>query len=108
MRRIGLAVVLTLSLALAPLAGKAQPGKVYRIGFLGLPSAADTPELVAAFRHGLRDLGYEEGKNISIEYRWAEGRDDRLPTLAAELVRLKVDVDYRLSHPTRKGSPGRY
>jgi aspartate aminotransferase-like enzyme len=68
MRRIGLAIVLTLSV-LAPPVAEAQAGKVYRIGFLGLPSAADTPEFVAAFRHRLRDLGYEEGKNISIEYR---------------------------------------
>src|SRR5256712_854395 len=105
MRRIGLAVVLTLSV-LAPLAAEAQAGKVYRIGFLGLPSAADTPELVAAFRHRLRDLGYEEGKNISIEYRWAEGRDDRLPALAAELVRLKVDVIVASATPPAKAAQG--
>ena len=105
MRLIGLAVVLTLSV-LAPLVAEAQAGKVYRIGFLGLPSAADTPELVAAFRHRLRDLGYEEGKNISIEYRWAEGRDDRLPALAAELVRLKVDVIVASATPPAKAAQG--
>src|SRR5437870_7282217 len=105
MRLIGLAVVL--SLTLTPLAAvEAQAGKVYQIGFLSLPSAADTPELVAAFRHGLRDLGYEEGKNISIEYRWAEGRDDRLPALAADLVRLKVDVIVASATPPAKAAQG--
>jgi putative tryptophan/tyrosine transport system substrate-binding protein len=105
MRLIGLAVVLTLSV-LAPLVAEAQAGKVYRIGFLGLPSAADHSELVAAFRHRLRDLGYEEGKNISMEYRWAEGRDDRLPALAAELVRLKVDVIVASATPPAKAAQG--
>jgi putative ABC transport system substrate-binding protein len=91
----------------APLAaGAQQAGKVYRIGFLFLPSAADTSEAVAAFRHRLRDLGYEEGKNISIEYRWAEGRDDRLPALAAELVRLKVDVIVAAATPPAKAAQG--
>jgi len=93
MRRIGLAVVLILSLVLVPLAGEAeQAGKVYRIGLLGAASAADYTVLLQAFRQGLRDLGYEEGKNISMDYRWAEGRNERLPALAAELVRLNPDV----------------
>ena len=105
MRRIGLAVVLTLSV-LAPLVAEAQVGKVYRIGFLSLSSAADSPERVAAFRHRLRDLGYEEGKNISIEYRWAEGRHDRLPALAAELVRLEVDVIAASATPPAKAAQG--
>jgi putative ABC transport system substrate-binding protein len=74
----------------APLAAFAQQkGKVWRIGFLGAVSAADRVE---ALRAGLRDLGYVEGKNIVIEFRWAEGKYERLPDLAAELVRLKVDV----------------
>jgi putative ABC transport system substrate-binding protein len=69
-----------------------QPPKVPRIGFLGAASpSANTPR-TDAFRQGLRELGYVEGKNIVIEYRWAEGKFDRLPDLAAELVRLKVDV----------------
>jgi putative tryptophan/tyrosine transport system substrate-binding protein len=75
-----------------PLAAAQPAGKVYRIGFLGLSSAADYAVFLQAFRQGLRDLGYEEGKNISIEYRWAERRDERLPALAAELVRLNPDV----------------
>ena len=80
-------------LVAAPLAAEAQPAsKVYRIGFLGLSSPAGYAANLRAFRQGLRDLGYEEGKNISIEYRWAEERNERLPALAAELVRLNPDV----------------
>ena len=77
-----------------PLAARAQlTGKVYRIGYLSPGSA--TPGPLArhdAFQQGLRDLGYVEGKNIIIEYRFAEGKFDRLPGLAAELVELKVDL----------------
>jgi putative ABC transport system substrate-binding protein len=79
----------------APLASFAQQqsGKVYRIGFLGLGSATSSYAiLVDALRAGLRDLGYVEGKNTVIEYRWADGKYDQLPELAAELVRLNVDV----------------
>src|SRR5262249_43155325 len=65
---------------------------VYRIGFLGLSSSADYATNLAAFWQGLRDLGYEDGKNISIEYRWAENRYERLPGLAVELVRVRPDV----------------
>jgi putative ABC transport system substrate-binding protein len=67
------------------------PEKVPRLGFLGPRTRADTPGLLA-FLHGLRELGWVDGKNIVIEYRWADGRSDRLPDLVAELVRLKVDV----------------
>ena len=69
-----------------------QANTTYRIGFVGLPSAGSLPERPEAFRAGLRDLGYQEGRNIVIEYRWAEGRYERLPALFAELVRLNVDV----------------
>ena len=69
-----------------------QPKKVPRIGYLGNSSPALERDFVDAFRQGLRDLGYAEGHNILIEYRWAEGRYDRFPEFAAELVRLKVDV----------------
>ena len=93
MRPIGLAVVLGLSLTLTPLAAEPQQAaKVYRVGFLGVSSASDYAPNLKAFRQGLRDLGYEEGRNIRIDYRWAEGRVERLPSLAAELVRLNPDV----------------
>jgi putative ABC transport system substrate-binding protein len=77
----------------APLAAEAQqPEKVYRIGYLGNASALAEADRVDSLREGLRDVGYVEGKNIVIEPRWAEGRNERLPELAAELVRLNVDV----------------
>ena len=69
-----------------------QPKKVPRIGYLSSVSPDQLSYLYAAFLQGLRDLGYIEGENIVIESRWAEGKTDRLPDLAAELVRLKVDV----------------
>jgi ABC-type uncharacterized transport system substrate-binding protein len=76
-----------------PLVARAQPrGKVYRIGFLGVTSRTEYQRQVDALRTGLRQLGYEEGNNIVFEYRWAEGRYDRLPELAAELVNLNIDV----------------
>ena len=75
-----------------PFAALAQQTKVARIGYLGLVSASWHAPRVNAFRAGLRDLGYVEGKDIVIEFRWAEGRYDRLPGLAEELVRLNVDV----------------
>ena len=69
-----------------------QPNKVARIGFLAAPSRTGMSHLTEAFLQGLREVGYVEGKNIAIEYRWADGKFERLPELAAELVRLKVDV----------------
>jgi ABC-type uncharacterized transport system substrate-binding protein len=68
------------------------PAKVRQIGLLSPFSPSDTALWFQAFRLGLRDLGWIEGRNIGIEYRYAEGRNDRLPDLAADLVRLKVDV----------------
>ena len=83
----------SLSLLATPLAAPAQPaGKVYRIGFLGVTSLSTISARIAGFRQGLRELGYVEGSNVVIEYRWAEGKAERLPDLADELVRLKVDV----------------
>ena len=76
-----------------PLAAKAQQaGKVYRIGYLSSGGSSPAASLLTAFRQGLRELGWVEGQNIVIDYRSAEGRFDRLPDLAAELVRLEVDV----------------
>jgi putative ABC transport system substrate-binding protein len=69
-----------------------QPTKVPRIGYLSASSAAALSSRIEAFRQGLRELGYGEGKNILIDWRFAEGKPDRLSELAAELVRLKVDV----------------
>ena len=86
-------LLLPLRLLVPPLTAEAEPaGKVYRIGFLGLSSASAYAPNLKAFLQGLRDLGYEEGRNIVIEYRWAEGREERLPALAAQLVRLNPDV----------------
>jgi putative ABC transport system substrate-binding protein len=90
---VGCIVILTLSLLAAPLTADAQQaGKVPRIGYLEVTSPSDRPSLLAAFRQGLRELGWVEGQNIVIDYRYAEGRVDWLPDLAAELVRLKVDL----------------
>ena len=91
---VGVIVTLTLSMLVAPLFTAAQPaGKVHRIGWLspGFPRPDRDPP-VDAFRQGLRDLGYVEGQNLIIAYRGAEGKDERLPDLAAELVGLHVDV----------------
>jgi putative ABC transport system substrate-binding protein len=69
-----------------------QPTKIPRIGYLNATSPSTSPARIEAFRQGLRELGYVEGNNIVIEVRHAEGKLDRLPSLAAELVRLKVDI----------------
>ncbi len=89
---IKLAAVVGLMLALGTVANAQQPAKVWKIGVL----VSSTPALYASrdegLRQGLRDLGYEEGKNIVIEHRYAEGKTDRLPQLARELVEQKPDV----------------
>ncbi len=90
-KTIGL-VLGALFFALCFYANAQQPAKVPRIGFLSSLSPAAVSARMDAFRQGLRELGYVEGKNIVIESRWAEGKTERLPELAAELVRLKVDV----------------
>src|SRR5437762_6978047 len=85
-------VLALLALGAAPFAAEAQQAaKVARIGYLTSSLGVDHP-LPEAFRQGLRDLDYVEGRNLVIEYREAEGKADRLPALAAELVALKVDV----------------
>jgi putative ABC transport system substrate-binding protein len=91
-RRHFIKVVSGMAMA-CPLALHAQPlARVARIGFLGSASASGSAKSVEALRTGLRDLGYVEGKNMVIEFRWAEGRYDRLSALVAELIRLKVDL----------------
>ncbi len=91
LRTIGLISVLALGLIAAPLPTEAQQaGKMARIGYLHFragPTANDE-----AFLQSLRDLGWIEGQNIAIEYRWAAGRRDRYPVMAEDLVRLKVDL----------------
>jgi putative tryptophan/tyrosine transport system substrate-binding protein len=89
---VGLAVG-ALLFALCSAAEAQQPKKVPRIGYLAGRGDPSTPDpLIDAFRQGLRDLGYIEGKNILVEYRYGEGKLDRIPSLVAELVQLKVDV----------------
>jgi putative ABC transport system substrate-binding protein len=91
----GFAIVILLGLLAAPFAaGAQQMGKVPRVGHLSVLSGSDlqVQRNLDALRQGLRELGYVEGQSIAIDYRWAEGKVERLPDLAAELVRLKVDV----------------
>jgi len=92
-KTVGPILTFALGILLAPLSAEAQPAKkVTRIGFLASSSAERLKSRLPAFQQSLRELGYVEGKNIIIEYRYAEGKFERLPGLAAELVRLKVDV----------------
>jgi putative tryptophan/tyrosine transport system substrate-binding protein len=92
MRLIGL-IVLAGSLALAPLTARAQvASKVHRVAYLGNSSAALESDLIVAFRQGLRELKHVEGQNLIIDFRWAEGRYERFPTLLADAIRLNPDV----------------
>jgi len=96
----GVSLTAAIWLLVAPLAGAAQqPAKVPRIGYLSPLSPSSDSTRIEAFRQGLRDFGYVEGQNIAIEYRYAEGKFNRLPDLAAELVRFKVDVIVVASTP---------
>jgi putative ABC transport system substrate-binding protein len=93
LRAVTVCITLTLGILAPALGAEAQQTKkVPRIGFLSAPAPSTISARIEAFRQGLRELGYVEGQNIVIEYRYAEGKFDRLPDLAAELVRLKVDV----------------
>jgi len=85
-------LVVVVQLAVGVSTAAQQPARILRIGILIAPSASFISARVEALRQRLRELGYVEGKNILIEYRYAEGKLERLPDLAAELVRLKVDV----------------
>jgi putative ABC transport system substrate-binding protein len=97
-RRTAIRRLATFFLATASLAEAQQPKKVPRIGYLAGGTDRGSPN-AEALRQGLRDLGYVEGQNIAIEYRSAEGKLDRLPGLAEELVRLKVDIIFAASGP---------
>jgi putative ABC transport system substrate-binding protein len=89
----GIGFIITLGILLGSLAAQAQQtGHVHRIGFLGNSTAALEANLVGPFREGLRDLGYVEGRNVLVEYRWAEGKYDRFPALIEELLARKVAV----------------
>jgi len=91
-KKITLPTLCALLFALCMSAEAQQPKKVVRLGYLSASSPAANSARVEAFRQGLRELGYLDGKNIVIQYRWAEEKFVRLPDLAGELVRLKVDV----------------
>jgi len=92
-RRESIIAIVALGAAAGPLASVAQQlGKVWRVGFLSLSSASESAQDTAAFLHALRKLGYIEGKNLDVEWRFAEGSFERLTGLAAELVQLKVDI----------------
>ncbi len=106
MRQARLITTLALGLLAAPLVAEAQQaGKVHRIGILSpaYPPSGPSP-LFEAFRQGLRELGYVEGQNIAIEWRFAEGRNDRLRALAADLVRLKVDLIFTINSPAAEAA----
>src|SRR5262245_12328824 len=93
LKTIRLVVMLALVILTAPLVAHAQPStKVYRIGWLSPGSALSSRAYIEAFQQSLRDLGYIEGQNMAVEYRYAEGKAERLPELAAELVHLTMDV----------------
>src|SRR6202795_63655 len=92
MKKIPLLVIAAVIFVWAPMVRAQQPAKVWKIGVLVSSTAALIASRDEPLRQGLRDLGYVEGKNIVMEYRYADGKLDRLPALAAELVNMKVDL----------------
>ena len=107
MKKAGLSSILVAVtlLAVGVIAEAQQPKKVSRIGYLSSGDPARESTRAEAIRLALRELGYIEGQNIAIEYRYAEGKRDRLPELAAELVRLKVDIIVVTGGDTGSGRP---
>jgi putative tryptophan/tyrosine transport system substrate-binding protein len=103
-RTIFLCLLATILLTTTPPAQAQQTGKIFRIGYLDNSTASGIAVLLEAFRQELRKLGWIEGKNIIIEYRFAEQKPERLPELAADLVRLKVDLILVPSQPTALGA----
>ena len=95
------AFLAALAVLAAPLGAAAQPaGKVWRVGYFGLNSEPDIRGPLEQFRAGLRQRGWKEGENLVIEYRWAEGKIERIPTLAEDIVRAGVDVIVTPTEPT--------
>jgi putative tryptophan/tyrosine transport system substrate-binding protein len=90
--KIPIWLLATILLTTAPLARAQQPKKIPRIGFLSAASVASISARSEAFRQGLRELAYEEGKNIVVEYRFADGKLDHLRQIATDLARLQLDV----------------
>lgn len=97
-RTIGLIAILALSLLSVPLTAHAPPPKVTRLGVLS-PGSSSPSHPLEAFRHGLHELGYVEGQNLAIEWRFAEGNHVRLREFAHELVRLNVGVIFAINTP---------
>src|SRR5262249_35254506 len=97
-------LVAVVLLAVGVTAEAQQPTKVPRIGYLSVSSPSAMSTRTEAFRQGLRELGYVEGENIVIEWRSAEGKRDRVPSLAAELVRLKVDIIVTAGPPATRSA----
>src|SRR5215470_758665 len=91
-KKITTLALCALLLALSSVVDAQQAGKIFRIGFLDASTASGSAVLLDAFRQELNKLGWIEGKNITIEYRYAEQKPEHLPELAAELVRLKIDL----------------
>ena len=99
MRRRDFISLLSGAVVVWPLAGRAQQPTMPVIGFLNNGSPGPYQHLVAGFRQGLKETGYVEGQNVVIEYRWAEGQYDRLPGMAADLVRRRVNVIAAMTTP---------
>ena len=101
---VRLTIVLVAGICLLPFLTHAEERKIPRIGYLSPASRSGSPHLLEAFLQGLRDLGYVDGESISIEYRWAEGKTERLAALAADLVRLPVDVMVTSATPATRAA----
>jgi putative ABC transport system substrate-binding protein len=106
MRLIGLAVVLAISFVLAPIATAQPTARIPRVGLLHPGVADQRAPAVVALQEGLRELGYVDGQNIALVYRWGGGKLQTLPDLAADLVRLKVDVLYAAGPQAMRAAMG--